>query len=611
MVRTFFQLVIVLVACFSFDAAASKSAEELFAKGVKTLETGDTQKAEVIFSEIVKKHFRKNSGEHALALLIEVHLAKGVAIAENMENAERYIEKYETYYAKGTYHDRVMIAKAFIKIQKGDFYGAMQDLGLVLKTSNNPVQLSRAKQSINKILDARVLTVSELNNAFDKFAVDSDVAGWLMLNLAKESVKSKRYKQARYYSSRLLAEQLLPAKQEEIQGILNQSKKSTGGIATVLVLGPLTGPYAEFGNELIQGVLVAYEQSNMKAKVEIRFLDTEGEPVTAVNKTRQVMQRDSVVGIVGPILSSTASALAVWLSSAYPHVPMITPTANEDGIAGLGNNIFQINVPAGQLATSIADYAMNCLAIPEFALLSPNSAYGVKMANFFIETVQKNGGTVLASEFYEEGGKDYQTQFNILRNSKYTLDQKRKRIANGTEDINYIHPRHKAKFLADSVIHFKGFFLPASDPEDAALLASQYTYSKMDGVLLGSSGWYGRSVLTGGKSSVEGAYFSTPFLETTERKQWLDFRGRFFGKWNANPEADKVSGLSFDALNILYNALDGSKSVVQSLRALRQYEGVYGTIQFHPELGSNTKVHIVTIENGKFSMANACNTANP
>jgi len=99
------------------------------------------------------------------------------------------------------------------------------------------------------------------------------------------------------------------------------------------------------------------------------------------------------------------------MSEKYPYIPVITPTATDDGIAQMRKNIFQLDVSSARLAYTIAYYAMNCLKISEFAIMAPLCDYGSLMADEFPRVVQRRGGTILVTQNYAEGLPDYQNEF--------------------------------------------------------------------------------------------------------------------------------------------------------------------------------------------------------
>lgn len=602
------RLVIILSLLLSFSGVmASTNSNQEFNKGVSLFKTGSLDESLVLFKKLSKKEWGKNIGQKSLAASIEISFSK-----KDYKTSKVQINRFLTSFPDSPYKDRVLLLKAFCRIDEGDFYSAAEIFGLILKTTESKIQYVRAKNSMAKLIEAKVLTSNEMMLWVDKYKVDNEIMSNLMISIAEKSIEESYPKRAKYYANRIINEGLnckVPIKR--IEKVLEEANDIKDGKVTLLVMAPLTGSFADFGNAAIQGVLLAQSEADLNDKIEVKFLDTESNPVSAIDKAKITFARDSIVGVVGPLLSNTATSVAVWLSEAYPSVPMITPTANTEGISALGENIFQLNISPGILAGHIAEYGMKCLKIGEFGIMSPNTEYGRVSSSNFMHTVENAGRGIILNESYEEGSKDYQTQFNILREKGYTLKNKRNRIRLGSENINTVNGRRKGSFMADSVIFFDGFFLPASDPADVAMLASQYTYNKLDGILLGTSGWYGKETIKDGRNSVDNAFFATAFLSEDDRKEFKDFKKKFIRRWKSNPGDDKVSGLSYDASRILFAPLKKSKfgySMINNIIEIDKLAGVYNDIIWDKETGQNINYHIIRVKKGRFVASDTCPT---
>jgi ABC-type branched-subunit amino acid transport system substrate-binding protein len=576
--------------------------EKKFDKAISLWNKGDSAKAFSLMEGLAYKSWPKAIGPKAAVTYAEWSMR-----LQKNDIADDFIQRFLEYYPQHKYRERVLFMQALRRSEKGEFFQAAEGFSQILHTTQNPVQYARARTALLQLVNSGVFNASEKASLLKIASVDNEVVGILLWDLAREALAQKRYRLARYYAMRLIAEEAAPRYRESAQQLLASAQGASDGRATILVMAPLTGEYQDFGAALMQGVVLAMDQNPANSeKYDLAFIDTEGNAVQAVKKVRDRMEKDSVVAIVGPVLSAPSSAVGAWLAAEFPAVPMITPTATDEGIATLGKNIFQLNVPTGELARGIARYSMKCLDLREFGIFRPNTDYGLIMAEAFRDEVWKQGGRILAEEVYEEGAEDFQTQFNLLRSRRYDQLHMRRRIRFGNKDIHANNPGRKRRFMADSVFTFPGFFIPASIPEDAGQLAGHFTYNKLDGVLLGSSGWYGRKTLQSGGQSVQGSYFSTPFMENSAREQWIAFRKDFVARWNTYPEQNRVSGLSYDATKMILKALFSPSGVLNYLSSGNRHAGVYGDIQLDPEFGNNRSLHVVSVQQGKFQLSDQC-----
>lgn len=162
------------------------------------------------------------------------------------------------------------------------------------------------------------------------------------------------------------------------------------------------------------------------------------------------------------------------------------------------------------------------------------------------------------------------------------------------------------RFMLDSTIQYESIFIAASDPADAALLAKQVNFNKIQGRLFGSSGWYGKNVIKLGKNDIADAMFTAAFFEKANAKNWTEFSKAFRDRWNEYPGMDKVSGLSYDAARFLLKGLGNSGTpLVNALREIKTVPGVYGKVRFN-SLGENTNTELVKIENFRFVQQKSC-----
>jgi ABC-type branched-subunit amino acid transport system substrate-binding protein len=324
-------------------------------------------------------------------------------------------------------------------------------------------------------------------------------------------------------------------------------------------------------------------------------------------RTQQAVNQDSIVAVIGPIMSAPAATVAAWLGSNFQNIPMLTPTATDDGIAKMGPNIFQVNITMDNLAQKIADFATKCLDIREFAVLSPLGDYGAAMSQSFTRAVERRGGNVVAFRSYEEGRPDYATEFKLLRDVRYKQENRRRNIARGASDLDAVNARERRDYLADSTMKIPGIFIPSTNPGDAGLMVGQVAYNKIAGTMLGASGWYGRELLIQGKHLVDSSYFSVPGLDISGNKETFDnFAKAFKEKWGDDPAEDKVSGLSYDAAKIVFSGIQkNAESLTKYLNNTPSFESVYGEIKFVRGANSNTKV--VTVRKGKFYVMEGCN----
>ncbi|MCF0215594.1 MAG: penicillin-binding protein activator [Fibrobacteraceae bacterium] len=554
--------------------------------------------------KISKSSFRKPAGEKASVMLTECYLRE-----HKREEALKLSSRFLEYYVSTPYRERMELAQAIASTESGTVYEGVESMLRILAYSRNPAARSRTKEVVIQVLAASLLNADQLQALLEKYPVDKDVVGWIQLQIGRESQNSRRYKSARYWYKKVLQADVSEKLRNVAEKGLSSLEDAGAGMPTILVLAPLSGDFAEFGAAAIQGVLLAFEQAGLQGKVNVRPADTRADAAIALMRTQQAVNQDSVIAIIGPIMSSPAATVAAWLGSNFQHIPMITPTATDDGIARMGPNIFQVNITMKRLAQSIAEFASKCLDIREYAVLSPLGDYGASMSQSFTQAVERLGGNVIAFRNYEEGRPDYKTEFDLLRDVRFKQENRRRNIAKGAENLDAVNAKERRFYMQDSTFSFPGIFIPATNPADAGAIVSQTAFNKISGTFLGTSGWYGRELLVQGKRLVDSSYFSIPGLDMEKNATYDKFAKAFQEKWGSEPGEDKVAGLSYDAANIVFSSLSKmNNSLVNYMNNQSVFQGIYGDIRFKRGVNTNTK--IITVQKGKFVPMNGCSPAN-
>ncbi len=583
-----FTLFILFLLSFGFAAPSYNDV-------LKKIQAGDFAGANSGLETLIKNRWKAGEPEKSVVLYVENCIRLG-----KLDEANRYAVQFLDFFPKSQYRARIETSLAILNVLAKDSYSGAETLRRILAYTKNPVAKARARDLLLQIFSAEILSANELQNLLEKGIDEKQTKGRAQLSLGQKMQKENRNKAAVYwYGEAKKSDPALAAKADTLKNAL---EGKSAGNPVILILAPLSGSYSDLGNYMVQGILL-YTDS-LKNKVQLQIIDDHADPATALKKVKQALAQDSIIAVIGPLLSASAATVAAWMSEKTPQIPLITPTATDDGIAEMGKNIFQLNVSSARLASSIADYAMNCLKINEFAIMSPYGDYGSQMADEFQRAVERRGGVILAMQNYAEGLADYQNEFRLLRDRKLTLDTRRMNMSRGNSNVSALSRRES--WLQDSTLTFSAIFIPSSNPADAGSMAAQVAFNKLRvGNLLGSSGWYGRDLLQNAKNHAEGSIFSTAFFSNEIDNGLKEFSEKFRNKWQREPDGNKVAGLSYDAIRIVDAVLSGSNSLPAAILQKKEYSGVYGKIIFTSD-GANESVGLISVEQGKFTEKSNC-----
>ena len=141
-----------------------------------------------------------------------------------------------------------------------------------------------------------------------------------------------------------------------------------------------TGPLAAGGKQMEEGInLFLKERNNMLAgrKVELIIADTAGAPQQARSKTQELVEKNHVHVIIGPLATFEALAIDDYIKQAQ--VPLITPTsAAQRDLAQQKQSDYVIHAvgTAAQPMHVLGDFAARKLGMKRMASIADDFTYG-------------------------------------------------------------------------------------------------------------------------------------------------------------------------------------------------------------------------------------------
>jgi branched-chain amino acid transport system substrate-binding protein len=191
------------------------------------------------------------------------------------------------------------------------------------------------------------------------------------------------------------------------------------------VVVPLSGPNAEFGNNIRRGMELAAAHLNADggikalggAKVELVFADVPT-PNAAGTATQRLISQQNVSALVGSFASSIT--LGVSEVAERAGIPLVTHSF-ADQITGRGYKyIFQVTPRASTFGKLQFDDALALAkaageAVTKVAILYENTAYGTAQANGLRAAAKAAGIEVVVDEGYPLGITDVSPLINKVR----------------------------------------------------------------------------------------------------------------------------------------------------------------------------------------------------
>ncbi len=172
-----------------------------------------------------------------------------------------------------------------------------------------------------------------------------------------------------------------------------------------------TGPLASGGIDM-EKALVMYlaERNNTIAgrKVELIVADTLGAPATARTKMQELVEKDKVHAVTGPLAAFEALAIDDYIRE--KQVPTMSVAAAEDMTQRKPNPWFvRATSTSSQSAQPMADYCAKTLGYKRMAVIADDIAYGQEMVAGFQRVFEEAGGKIVQKLFPPLTVPDYGT----------------------------------------------------------------------------------------------------------------------------------------------------------------------------------------------------------
>jgi ABC-type branched-subunit amino acid transport system substrate-binding protein len=370
---------------------------------------------------------------------------------------------------------------------------------------------------------------------------------------------------------------------------------TSGAEGTLGVVLPLSGRLARFGEESLQGILLAAgvfgEADGRRVRVLIR--DSAGDPQRASVAVAELAARSDVAGIVGPLLAAESEAAAATAEAAG--MPLVSLAAREETDEG-GPQAFRVRAVPREEVGLLVDHAMGELGAHRFAILYPRDAYGQGLRRLFWEAVEERGGEVVAVASYDPSATDFGGPIRSLLGYDLLGAAEKQALAKREEmerRARRLPAAQAAKLLEEAralkapdgaplppILDFDALFLPESH-EKVVLIAPQLAFHDARGIrLLGTGSWNHPDLVAIGRDHVDGARFTAGFFAASPLRIVQEFAAAYEAAYAAPPVDLAAQG--YDAANLLLaqlaRGLVTREAVYDGLSRLGVQPGVTGVL---------------------------------
>jgi branched-chain amino acid transport system substrate-binding protein len=351
------------------------------------------------------------------------------------------------------------------------------------------------------------------------------------------------------------------------------ARHANAGSITIGFFGPLSGPYAAAGQDMLNAAKLAVDKANkaggvMGMQVKIDAQDDQCAAQVGVQAAQKLVT-DSIVGAVGGYCSgATIPASTIYHRAG---VPMITSAATNPTLTGQGfDDIFRTIGRDDEQGLFVAT-EINKMHFKTVALVHDNTVYAKGLATQTQLSLKKYPGIkVVYFDAIVPGSKDYTAVVTKLRDLK--------------PDVTY----------------FSGYFA------DGGLFLKQFEQLGVSGQFMaGDANNDPTFIKLAGKYADKALISSAPIPQLVPSA--ASFVKQYTATYHMGPGA--YSAYTYDAASVLLAAIKKANStspaaLVKAVAATKNFAGVTGPITFN-KVGDRVQIQyiLITVHNGKFVAA--------
>ncbi|MDM9380034.1 ABC transporter substrate-binding protein [Chlorogloeopsis sp. ULAP01] len=187
-----------------------------------------------------------------------------------------------------------------------------------------------------------------------------------------------------------------------------------------------TSNVALLGQEQVTGAKIAEKYFNAQGgingtPIKLVFQDAGGDENSAINAFQTLINKDRVVGIVGPTLSQQAFSADPIAERAK--VPVVGPSNTANGVPEIGDYVARVSAPISVVAPNAVKAALkqnpNIKKVAVF--YAQNDAYSKSETEIFQKTVKDSGLDLVTVQKFQTTDTDFQAQATNALNLKPDL----------------------------------------------------------------------------------------------------------------------------------------------------------------------------------------------
>jgi branched-chain amino acid transport system substrate-binding protein len=344
---------------------------------------------------------------------------------------------------------------------------------------------------------------------------------------------------------------------------------------------PISGQVSAYGTQTRDAINMAVEEINTKGgilgkPIKMTVEDDEASPDKTKNAFMKLVAKDKVVGIVGALTSKCS--LAITQAAQDKKIIMITPSSTNDTITDAGDYIFRACYNDSFQGQVVAQFSFTTLKAKKAAILyDVTNDYSKGLTTNYSDKFKALGGTIVASESYSTGDKDFNAQLTKIKATK--------------PDVIFIPDYYSTVSLIAKQVRAQGLNIP----------------------MVGADGW--DEITNNAGDEALNCYYSNHYSPDANDPDVTAFVTKYKAKYKIVPNA--LAALGYDATYILAEAIQKAGSIdpakIKAAMMETNRKFVTGNIKFNEKrnpVKSAVMLKIVKGTDGKLATQYA-STVNP
>lgn len=575
MVKQSVFLGVLLAVCLTFSAVhADQASDRLYSQADSLYRAGQYSQAAELFQQAAEKGSRGERAEYQFLAAKALFRAGNLTAAQSTfadllhNHPAPYIEAASHFYLGNiAFEDgrKVEAGHEYLDAWRSDYSDTRRDIYI---------------QSLRPLLEYH-LSLDDAERLYNT-AGDRDLQRALFCSLAERYHNEGKCRQLLDRIDDYLARNADSPCAERLAQLQRFCRLGLMSSARVAILAPQEGPLATYGENMVNGARMAFDDyhSRTGAEIDLVIKNTKGTTVGAAIAAGE-LETEPISAILGPLTS--AEVPAVVAKAGCVGIPVISPTASAAELTAIDDNFIQVTPSLPKQIKELANFAAHDLQIDSVALIYPDDIDGREAANNFLDVARREGVNVFFSRSFSPAAADFR---DVLMDLKVML------LPDKFDSALYIDKYGDTLETEAVTMTVPAICIPATQAQ-LELIIPQVNFYKIQTTFLGGDTWGSRRILDMSELKTREVYFTDNFFVLPTDRDYNYFYNRYEQRFGQAP--DDVAARSYDAARLLTEAIGlngpSPEAVMSYLDNAKLETALAGRIEIGPDR-ENSAVHV-------------------